>query len=303
VQPDRASWTARSAAYGRAYHYAHDFPRVFEDFLAGTLITPEEREIIENNWLMGFARPSPGLASAGERAAAVAQVWRQIPSVPEVLGRARYNEDKLSDAIRKGISQYVIVGAGLDTFALRRPDLQNRLRVFELDHPLTQALNRDRLVQAALTLPPNLHFCPTDFENVSVASSLSRSPYDPGIPTFFSWLGVTIYLTRETIGNTLKSIRTVAAPGSEFVMDYVDSAVFLPENQSPTMRALFERVQRFGEPFISGFDPRTLAEELAVLGFELLEDLDHTGQEARYFARRADGLRPVEFTHFVHARL
>jgi methyltransferase (TIGR00027 family) len=148
VEPDRASWSARSAVYLRAYHYAHDSPRVFEDFLADTLITPEEREIIENSWLAAFASLSPGLASAGERETALAQWWHSCFAVPVVVGRARYNEDKLSDAISKGISQYVIVGAGLDTFALRRPDLRNRLRVFELDHPLTQALKRDRLAQA-----------------------------------------------------------------------------------------------------------------------------------------------------------
>jgi methyltransferase (TIGR00027 family) len=303
VEPDRASWSARSAAYLRAYHYAHDSPRVFEDFLADTLITPEERESIENSWLAVFARLSPELASAGERETALAQWWHSCFAVPVVVGRARYNEDKLSDAISKGISQYVIVGAGLDTFALRRPDLRNRLRVFELDHPLTQALKRDRLAQAALAPPPNLHFCSTDFERESIASSLFRSRYDPAIPTFFSWLGVTMYLTREAISNTLKSIRTMAAPGSEIVMDYVASAVFHPENQSPAMRAAFNRAQSFGEPLISGFDPRTLPEELAALGFELLEDLDREGQEARYFAGRADGRRPVEFTHFAHARL
>ena len=206
-------------------------------------------------------------------------------------------------APEKGISQYVIVGAGLDTFALRRLDLRNRLRVFELDHPVTQTLKRNRLVQAALVPPPNLHFCPTDFERESVASSLSRSPHDPAIPTFFSWSDVAIYLTPEAISNTLKSIRSVAAPGSEIVMDYADSALFLPENQSPAMRAVFNRAQSFGEPFISGFDPRTSPEELAALGFELLEDLDREGQEARYFAGRADGRRPVEFAHFAHARL
>jgi methyltransferase (TIGR00027 family) len=302
VEPDRASWTARSAAYLRAYHCAHDSPRVFEDLLAGTLITPEERGNIENSWLAGFARLSPELASAGERETALAQWWHSCLAVPLVIGRARYNEDKLSDAISKGIAQYVIVGAGLDTFALRRPDLRNRLRVFELDHPVTQALKRNRLGQAALVLPPNLHFCPTDFERDSVASSLSKSPHDPVIPTFFSWLGVTMYLTREAISHTLKSIRTVAAPGSEIVMDYVDSALFLPENQSPAMRAVFNRAQSFGEPFISGFDPHTLAEELAALGFELLEDLDHEAQEARYFVGRADGLRPVKFAHFAHAQ-
>jgi methyltransferase (TIGR00027 family) len=212
VEPDRASWSARIAAYTRAYHYAHDSPRVFEDFLAGTLITPEEREIIESNWLTELVRVSPELAKVGDRATALAQGWHTRVGPPVVVGRARYNEDKLSDAISKGISQYVIVGAGLDTFALRRPDLWNRLRVLELDHPLTQALKRDRLVQAVLAVPPNLHFCPTDFEREGVASSLSRSPYDAGIPTFFSWLGVTIYLTREAISNTLKSIKTVAAP-------------------------------------------------------------------------------------------
>src|SRR5262249_2772901 len=101
---------------------------------------------------------------------------------------------------------------------------------------------------------------------------------------------------------TLKSIGTVAARASEIVMDYADAAVFVPENQSPSMRALFNRAQSVGEPFISGFDSRMFAEELAVLGFGLLEDLDHAGQEARYFAGRVDGLRPVEFHHFVHAR-
>jgi methyltransferase (TIGR00027 family) len=222
---------------------------------------------------------------------------------PVVLGRARYNEEKLSDAIRNGIWQYVIVGAGLDTFALRRPDLRNCLRVLELDHPLTQALKRDRLVQAALAVPPNLHFCPTDFERERVATALARSPYDPAIPTFFSWLGVTYYLTREAISNTLTSIRTVAGTGSEIVLDYADSAMFVPEHQSPAMRALFKWAESLGEPFISGFDPGTFAEELAALGFEVLEDLDHETQEARYFASRADGLRPVAPTHFAHARL
>jgi methyltransferase (TIGR00027 family) len=303
VDADRASWTARHAAYVRAYHYAHDSPRVFEDFLAGTLITSAERTTIEENWLASLARLSPELAAAGDRETALAQWFHTWIPEPVVLGRARYNEEKLSDAIRNGISQYVIVGAGLETFALRRPDLQNRLRVFELDHPVTQALKRDRLGRAALAVPPNLHFCPIDFERESVASALARSPHDPALPTFFSWLGVTYYLTRQAISNTLTSIRTVAGPGSEIVLDYADSVMFLPENQSPALRALFNWAESLGEPFISGFDPGTFDEELAALGFEVLEDLDHEAQEARYFASRADGLRPVVPTHFAHARL
>jgi methyltransferase (TIGR00027 family) len=284
----------------RAYHDVHDSPRVFEDSLAGRLITNEEKRIIEDSWLAGLGDLRSETATADDREIMLAQWFHRW--APTVLGRARYNEDKLWDAINQGISQYVIVGAGLDTFALRRPDLWNRLRVFELDHPLTQALKRDRLVEAGLTLPPNLHFCATDFERESIAASLARSPYDPVMPTFFSWLGVTFYLTREAIYNTLTSIRAVAARGSEIVMDYANAAVFIPESQSPAMRALFNRMQSLGEPFISGFDPRTLAEELAALGFEILEDLDHTQQETRYFAGRTDGLRPVKFSHFAHAR-
>lgn len=285
MEPDRASWTARLAAYARAYHYTHDSPRVFEDFLADTLITREDRETMDKQWAPAVTDSEP-----------------RRPGGAHMLGRARYNEDKLSHAIDKGVSQYVIVGAGLDTFALRRPDLQDRLRIFELDHPVTQALKRDRLFQAALALPPHLHFCPADFERESVGSSLSRSPFDPGVPTFFSWLGVTYYLTREAIRNTLMSIWTVAAPASELVMDYADSAVLLPANQSPWIRDLFLRLQSVGEPLISGFNPRTLTEELAALGFELLEALDAKAQEARYFAGRVDGFRPVEFAHLVHAR-
>jgi methyltransferase (TIGR00027 family) len=303
MDPDRASWTARHAAYVRAYHYAHDSPRVFEDFLAATLITPAERATIEENWLASLARLSPELAPPGDRETALAQWFHTWIPEPVVLGRARYNEEKLSDAISHGIPQYVIIGAGLDTFALRRPDLRDRLRVFELDHLLTQTLKRDRMVQAGLALPPNLHFCPIDFERESVAAALARSPYDPGLPTFFSWLGVTYHLTREAVSATLKSLRTVAGRGSEIVLDYADSAMFLPENQSPAMRALFSWAESLGEPFISGFDPRTLAEELRALGVELLEDLDHEAQEARYFASRADSLRPVAPSHFAHTRL
>ncbi len=285
MEPDRASWTARLAAYARAYHYAHDSRRVFEDFLAGALITREDRETMDTQWAPAAADSQP-----------------RRPGGAHMLGRARYNEDKLFGAIDKGISQYVIVGAGMDTFALRRPDLQERLRIFELDHPATQALKRDRLSQAALALPPHLHFCPTDFERESVGSSLSRSPFDPGVPTFFSWLGVTYYLTREAIRNTLTSISTVAAPNSELVMDYADAAALLPDNQSPQIRDLFLRLQSVGEPLISGFHPCTLTEELAALGFDLLEDLDAKVQEARYFAGRVDGFRPVEFAHLAHAR-
>ena len=219
-----------------------------------------------------------------------------------MLGRARYNEDRLSDAIDKGISQYVIVGAGLDTFALRRPDLQGRLRVFELDHPVTQALKRDPLGQAALALPPHLHFCPADFERESIGASLCPVTIRPWGSDVLHQLGVTYYLTREAISNTLTSIGTVAAPNSELVLDYADSAVLLRSNQSPRIRDLFVRLQSVGEPLISGFNPRTLTEELAALGFELLEDLDAKAQEARYFAGRVDGLRPVEFGHLAHAR-
>jgi methyltransferase (TIGR00027 family) len=295
----RASRTAIATAYFRAHHCAHASPKIFEDSLAGALLSAKEREAMERFLLEGLVKHNPELARSGaDRATLVGYALRGLVVV---LARARYTEDWLAEAMRDGVSQYVIIGAGLDTFALRRPDLQDRLRVIEIDHPATQTSKQKRIREAGLTPPPNLHFAPADLEKESLAEVLSRTPYDRARPAFFSWLGVTMYLTGDAIRATLRSLRGSAAAGSQLVFDYLDRAVFEPENQSPMRSRLFDIVRRAGEPMIFGFDPSALGAELAAQGFRLLEDLAPEAQEALYFAGRTDGLRPYGSAHLARA--
>lgn len=293
----RASRTAIATAYFRAHHYAHASPKVIEDSLAGALLTAKEREAMERFLLEGLVKHNPELARSGaDRATLVGYALRGLVVV---LARARYTEDRLAAAMRGGVAQYVIIGAGLDTFALRRPDLQDRLRIIEIDHPATQTSKQERIREAGLAPPPNLHFAPADLEKESLAELLSRTPYDRARPAFFSWLGVTMYLTGDAIRATLRSLREAAAAGSQLVFDYLDRAVLAPENQSPTFSRLIEIVKRAGEPMIFGYDPSVLGAELAELGFRLLEDLGPEAQEALYFKGRADGLRPYGSAHLA----
>jgi len=287
----RASRTAIAIAYFRAHHYAHATTKIFEDSLAGALLNAREREAVEKFLLEGLAKHNPELARSG--ADRTTLIGYALAGLVVVLARARYAEDRLAEAMRDGVSQHVVIGAGLDTFALRRPDLQDRLRIIEIDHPATQASKQRRIREAGLTPPPHLHFAPADLEKESLAEVLSRTPYDPGRPAFFSWLGVTMYLTGDAIRATLCSLRGSSAAGSQLVFDYIDRSAFAPENRSPTFSRLIEIVRRVGEPMIFGFDPSELGAELAAQGFRLLEDLGPEAQEELFYRNRTDGLRPT----------
>jgi methyltransferase (TIGR00027 family) len=298
----KASKTALMTSFFRAYHYAHASPRIVEDSLAGALLSTREREAIEGGLLEGLARRDPEFVRSGaDRATLIGFVMRDLPAISIILARARYAEDTLTEAMRNGVAQYVVLGAGLDTFALRRPDLSERLQVFEIDYPATQAFKRQRLQEAGIAVPPNLHFVPADLEREGIGESLSRMPYDRAKPAFFSWLGVTMYLTGDAILKTFRSVRDSAAAGSELVFDYLDRSVFEPENRTPSRDRLFEYVRLRGEPLVSGFDPSMLGAELAPLGFRLLEDLGPKDQEERFFRNRTDGLRPTGLSHIARA--
>jgi methyltransferase (TIGR00027 family) len=297
----RASRTAIATAYFRAHHHAHASPKIFEDSLAGSLLSAREREAMEKFLLEGLEKYNPKLARSGiDRTALVGYA---LSGLVVVLARARYTEDRLAEAMRGGVTQYVIIGAGLDTFALRRPDLQDRLRIIEIDHPATQASKQKRIREAGLAPPPHLHFAPADLEIESLAEVLSRTPYDRERPAFFSWLGVTMYLTDDAIRATLRSLRGSAAAGSQLVFDYLDRAVLAPENQSPTFSRLIEIVKRVGEPMIFGFDSSALGAELAAQGFRLLEDLGPEAQKELYYRNRADGLRPTGSARLARAEV
>ncbi len=193
-----------------------------------------------------------------------------------VVARSRYAEDTLAEAVRHaGVRQYVLLGAGLDTFAYRNP--HRGLRVFEVDHPATQAWKLDRLHEASIAHPGNLCLVPVDFERQHLADELAAAGFDPGAPTVFSWLGVVPYLTREAFRSTLALIAGCPR-GSGVVLDYGQPRRVLPPLEQLAHDSLAERVALAGEPFRSYFTPGEMAAELT--GFSAVEDLDAAAANA-----------------------
>jgi methyltransferase (TIGR00027 family) len=303
MEVQQASATALSVAYMRAYHYLYDdAPKIFEDVLAQRLLTAAEWETITRRYAAALSRLDPARAQACPDDQAKARAYLHLQCTPpQALSRARYTEDKLLDALRRGVTQYVLVGAGLDSFAWRRPDLQTAVQMFEVDHPASQAFKRQRLTDIGLPLPPHLHLVAADLAQEDLAHVLRHAAYNPQQPAFFSWLGVTMYLEPAAFATTLRAIHSVAAVGSELVFDYYDLEAFDPEKVSARMRLVFENVRRQGEPNCTGLDPQTLPAVLAGVGFRLREHVHPADIQARYFQGRTDEYTANEHAHFAWA--
>ncbi|MHB8066684.1 MAG: class I SAM-dependent methyltransferase [Desulfobaccales bacterium] len=304
MQTGEYSKTAMGTAFMRAYHAAQDRFPVFEDLLAQRLLTAEEYRTSEERHLRAFQVFHPDQAAAyPDREEALAR-WMQNAGAPAiVLGRARFSEELLEQAVKEGVRQYVILGAGMDTFAWRRPDLLAHLEVFEIDHPSTQTHKRQRLREVGLEPPAHLHFLPVDFGEDNLAAALQRSAYDKEAPTFFSWLGVTYYLPRGAICSTWRAISEAAPPGSAVVFDYLDTDAYDPARVSRRVQIMMEIVTRVGEPMITGFDPAALAADLAREGLRLQENLDPGAIQERFFKGRSDGYHACEHAYFAWAQV
>ena len=267
MQEGKFSRTARRVAIRRAAHQLLDHPRVLDDPLALRIIGAEAAEELRSN---------PKEHHAFSRA------FRAF-----MAARSRYAEDELACAVAHGVRQYVVLGAGLDTFAYRNPHAG--LRVFEVDHPATQAWKREQLQAAGIAIPAALTFVPIDFERQTLAEGLGQSGFDLSAAAFFSWLGVTPYLTRDACMTTLSFVAKMPA-GSGVVFDFAVDPALLNPGQRQALDALSERVARYGEPFQLFFDPGKLQDELKGMGFQRTEFLQGKELNARYFKDRDDGL-------------
>ena len=242
LKSDRPSKTAEMVAAVRAMHTRRASPPLIYDEMALSMCGPFWRAVVTNralNFIM--------LKFVLRKVAAI---------VPVIYTRARFGEDRLEAAVNEGLRQFVIVGAGYDTTAMRRRDLAEHLAVFELDHPATQALKFRRMADAGFGKPANVHYIASDLTEESVFDALDRSEFDAGSPAMFSWFGVTYYLERDTIRGTLASIADNCAPGSSVLFDYLASL----NSVSPEFRSLRQDcgdfVARRGEPWLSDFDPQ-----------------------------------------------
>jgi methyltransferase (TIGR00027 family) len=222
-------------------------------------------------------------------------------SYANVITRTRYAEDALRAAVTKGIQQYVLIGAGFDSFALRLPEFAANLKIFEIDFPATQNLKIERIGACGMVLPESVCFIAADLSVESVATALARSPFEAKQMTFFSWLGVTMYLTREANLSTLRSIASCSPAGSEVVFTYLDARVF--QARSESFRELEQRVAALGEPFLSGFNPAELEANLAACGLELIEDLNGSEAATRYNRGAGNAFGRSMFSHIALARV
>ncbi|HUD14934.1 MAG TPA: class I SAM-dependent methyltransferase [Terracidiphilus sp.] len=265
METGKASKTALGVAIRRAAHQIMDRPPVLDDPIAVRLVGS------------GYPRH---MERAMHR---VARDFRAFMAV-----RSRYVEDKLAEAVAQGVTQYVVLGAGLDTFAYRNPFPS--LRVFEVDFPATQEWKKAMLGKASIALPGSLTFVPLDFERQTLAEGLVESGFDAGMPAFFGWLGVIPYLTLEAFRATLGAIAQLPA-GSGVGFDYA----LAPETLTPAGRIAFDalagRVAAAGEPFQLFFTPDALQAEVSDAGFLRFEQLDSGRLNEIYFKERADGLR------------
>jgi methyltransferase (TIGR00027 family) len=267
MQEGKFSRTAQRVAIRRAAHQLLDDPKVLDDPLALRIIGAEA---------------AAALRTDPKEDHAFARAFRAF-----MAARSRFAEDELARAVADGVIQYAILGAGLDTFAYRNP--YPHLRVFEIDHPATQAWKREQLDAAGIPIPPSVTFVPVDFEHQTLANALAHSGLNTSAPAFFSWLGVTPYLTREACMTTLSLIAKMPA-GSGVVFDFAIDPALLNAGQRQALDALSKRVAAAGEPFQLFFDPTKLQHELKTLGFHRTEFLQGAQINDRYFQNRADGL-------------
>lgn len=219
-----------------------------------------------------------------------------------MVARSRYAEDELHKAVQRGVCQYVILGAGLDTFAYRNSYPVDVLRVFEVDHPATQAYKRRRLKETGIPIPKTLTFSAINFETQSLEDGLRQAGFDIGQGTFFSWLGVTQYLTKETIAATLKFVASLPS-GSGIVFDYHISPSLLNPAQRLARESLGQRVNLVDEPFQTCLDPSWLKGSLMAMGFGTVEDVVSEDLNALDFRNRLDNLRVSSPSHIMNARV
>lgn len=263
--------TAVRVALWRALHVQVDAPpHVLEDEVGLKLAAPDE------NW-----RSRPDMHPQGTS-----------PFRASIVARARFIEDLVTEEINHGVNQYVMLGAGLDTFAQRQPKIASKLQIFEIDKPSTVEWKRQRLMEEGFPIPAGLRFVPVDFESgVSWWEQLMKAGFDTKKSTIITSIGVSMYLTEEVIKETLRQMANLA-PGSKFIMTFMLPLDLVDPGDRPGYEMSLKGAQASGTPFISFFTPQEMLALAREAGFRQVEHLSTSDLTPRYFAGRADGLKP-----------
>ncbi len=246
----------------------------------------------------------------GLRLAAPDAGWQRRPDMnpiwtsrnrASIVARARFVEDLVEEQADAGVAQYVILGAGLDTFAQRRPEVASGLRVFEVDQPGAQAWKRQRLAELGYEIPESLRFVPVDFEaGVSWWDQLVAADFDGGQPAIVASTGVSMYLTKETIAATLRQVASFA-PGSTLAMSFMIPLELLDADERPALQGAERGARAAGTPWVSFFTPAEILELARGAGFHDVRHVSAVEFAERYFAGRSDGLRPSSAEELIVA--
>jgi methyltransferase (TIGR00027 family) len=264
VNEDKPSSTAMQVAACRAAHLRYDpKPHLLEDRVAEALLGEDAEGLI-------------GLYANGGH-------WILQENRLFIPFRARYAEDLVATAYRAGVRQAVVLGAGLDTFGLRRPASLSELRVIEVDHPATQRWKRERLAAIGMPLPDSLSFVECDFESTSVTSALRGTAFRPDQPAVVSWMGVVYYLAKATVSRALAELAQLLVPGSAVVLDYQFPLEGLPHRYREIHGQMSIVLDQFGEPQVNRYEPDEIRGELLGAGFARTELPARGELYGRYF--------------------
>ena len=284
------SSTAEATAAMRAAHFLYHQPVIFNDPYALQLTSPALRRVCQNQFFRWLLRRK--FISASLR-----------PITAQVVSRAKYAEEKLEQAVSRGISQYVIISAGLDSFCLRRPDFSAGLQIYEIDHPSTQQTKQKRLLEILDSSPKGVEFLAVDLEKRTIADALSASSYLKNKRAFFSWLGTVPYLSDDAIFNVLRDLASFAARGSEIVFDYLIPTYLWDPKERQALKSILRIIERRGEPMKSFFDPDVFSDEVSHLGYHIFENISPAELNQKYFSDRSDGLVTHSAAYNIHAEV
>ncbi|MFN8256310.1 MAG: class I SAM-dependent methyltransferase [Bacteroidales bacterium] len=275
-QPDN---TAVRTALWRALHGLVDAkPLVIDDGVGLKLINPPE------DW-----KERPDMKFTGRIRASI-------------VARARFIEDLAMEKSRSGIGSYVLLGAGLDTFALRHPELSNSLNIYEIDQPSTLNWKKKRLQEPGFGIPENLHFVPVNFETENWREELVKAGFDKEKPAFIACTGVTLYLAKEAINQMLGEIKKFA-PGTVLAITFYLPVDEIGAEDKPLMEMSVKGAQAAGTPMVSFFKPAEIMALANECGFKKIRIISTKDMEVLYFARRTDDLKPAEGEYFLVAEL
>ncbi|SES27623.1 methyltransferase, TIGR00027 family [Gracilibacillus ureilyticus] len=301
MKHNESSMTSLVSSFGRAYHSKYDTPNIFDDFIAKELISDEEFSSISRNMIDGIQFFNKEIAQKWSDNPEEILKWIvQVQLSPTPLARAAYCEKVLFNEIKLGVKQYVILGAGLDTFALRYPELEDNIEIFEIDHPATQEFKKNRLNSKELYAPGNIHFIPMDFTKDFSYQELINQGFQHE-KTFISLLGVSYYLTKKENEDLIKQLFANLPEGSSIVFDYADDQLFEEKGLSNRVENMVKMAAAGGEPMKSSFNRLEMDKMLERAGLLVYEHLSPAKIQEQFFSNRDDYLKAFETIHYIHA--